>query len=130
MSDVNISYSAADKKFSMGYTYQTKRRQTRAVSPKPRTFSSLATQVLRAKDRNKQVNWQNPVSNPALSIEGNNAEAYLYRYENGNVITVRSGTLVEVLRYADMLKANGTEEHKTALKTMQVNVNITPTPQN
>jgi hypothetical protein len=125
MSNVSITYNASEKRFLMPYTYTTKRKVVKNVNPRPKSFSALATQVLRAQGRGQTaISWQSPVSNPVLTIEGSTTECYLYRYENGSTIAITTGTFVDVLRYVGMVAKNGTEEHKTVIKTMQVNINV------
>ncbi len=122
---VTITYIAAEKRFSLIYTYTTKRKAIRSVNPKPRTLRSLATQVVRAQGRGKTTfYWQHTPENPVLSLEGNAAEAYLYRYENGNPLTITFGSLFQVLQYLFMLSKNGTEYHRNAVKMLQININI------
>ncbi len=122
---ISISYSAADKRFLMPYTYNTKRKLVRNVNPKPKTFLSLATQVLRAKTRGiAAISWQNSVTDAVLSLEGTFAECGLYRYENGNLVTVFANNFPDVLRYISMISKSGTDAHKTAIKTMQLNINV------
>ncbi len=109
----------------MPYSYSTKTKLVRNVNPRPKTFANLATQILRAKQRGQTaISWQNPVSNPVLTIEGNMTECFFYRYENGNAITIRTSTFIEILRYVGMVAKNGTDEHKIAIKTMQININV------
>jgi hypothetical protein len=121
-----ITYSATEKRFNLTYQYKTKKGLIRSAAAKPKTFSGLANQVKRASDRGVKFAFINPNPNPVLSIEGTHQEAFIYRFENGNPITVFSGTLVDVLRRADMIRVNGTDEHKSALKTMTVNIQIAP----
>ena len=122
---VNISFNTSDKKFMLPYSYMLKSKKVRTANPRPKTFASLATQVLRAQGRGQTaISWQNPVANPVLSIEGSLADCHLYRYENGTPLTVNSGTFVNVLRYVGMVAKNGTPEHKQLIKTMQLNVNV------
>jgi hypothetical protein len=127
MSNVNINYSTADKRFLMPYTYTTKRKLVRNVNPKPKTFLSLATQVLRARTRGVMaISWQNSVVEAVLSIEGTFVDCSLYRPENGNLVTIFAGTFPDVLRYVSMVSKSGTETHKTAIKNMQLNIQIAP----
>jgi hypothetical protein len=124
---MQISYSTADKRFLMPYSYTTKRKLIRNVNPKPKTFLSLATQVLRAKTRGiVAISWQNTVADAVLSLEGTFNECSLYRPENGNLVTVFAGTFPDVLRYVSMVSKSGTEAHKAAIKTMQLNIQIAP----
>ena len=125
MSTVTIQYNIAEKRFYMPYTYQTKRKLVRSADPKVKTVRSLATQILRAKGRGvNQFSWQQTVENPVFSMEGNYSESYLYRFENANLLTVTSGTLVEVIRYLYILSKNGSEYHRNAVKNFQFNINI------
>ena len=122
---VTITYITGEKRFSLAYNYTTKRKAVRSANPKPKTFRSLATQVIRAQGRGKTTfSWQHTPDNPVLSLEGNAAEAYLYRYENGTPLTITSGSLLQVLQYLFMLSKNGTEYHRNAVKTLQININI------
>ncbi len=122
---MTISYSSSDKRFLMPYTYITKRKLVRNVNPKPKTFTALATQVLRAKTRGvTTINWQNAVAVAILSLEGTFAECGLYRYENGNLVTVFAGNFPDVLRYVSMVAKSGTLEHKNAIKNMELNINV------
>ena len=125
MSNVNIAYFAAEKRFLLPYNYLTKRKAVRNVNPRPRNYRALATQVLRAQSRGKtNIAWQNPLPNALLSVEGTLAECYLYRFENNNPLTITSGTLVEVLRYLFMLAKNGNQDHRTATKNVEINFNV------
>lgn len=122
---VTINYNPTEKRFSMAYTYATKRKLIRNVNPKPKTFRSLATQVLRAQGRGQTaLSWQQTVENPVFSLEGNATECYLYRFENTSLLTVTSGTLPQVLQYLYLLSRNGTEYHRNAVKNFQFNSNI------
>ena len=125
MSSVTITYNTVEKRFYLPYTYTNKRKQVRSVNPRPVTFRSLAIQVIRAQGRgHRNFSWQNPIANPALSVEGNLTECYLYRFENGNPLTVFSGSFPDVLRYLFMLSKNGNPEHRQILKSFQFNINI------
>lgn len=125
MSVVTIHYNAAEKRFYMPYTYQTKRKLVRSADPKVKTVRSLATQLLRAKGRGvTQFSWQQTVESLVFSLEGNYNESYLYRFENTTLLTVTSGTLVEVIRYLYTLSRNGSEYHRNAVKNFQFNVNV------
>jgi hypothetical protein len=122
---VAINYNAIEKRFFMAYTYYTKRKLARNANPKPRTFRALATQVLRAQSRGQTTfSWQLTVAEPVFSLEGSRSECYLYRFENGNLLTVNAGTFVEVLRYLYLLSRNGYEYHRNAVKNFQFNVNV------
>jgi hypothetical protein len=125
MSNLSITYSVTEKRFLMPYTYATKRKVIRSVNPRSRTYRSLATQVLRARGRGQfNITWQNPLPNAILSVEGSLAECYLYRFENGNPLTITSGPLVEVLRYLFMLTKNGNPDHRNAAKNVEINFNV------
>ena len=122
---ISIAYNLAEKRFLMPYSYTTKKKAARNVNPKPKSFGSLAIQVLRAQGRGQNsFSFQSPVANPILSIEGSLTECYLYRFENNITIAIISGTFLQVLQYVGMVAKNGTEEHKQVIKSMQINVNV------
>lgn len=121
-----LTISFSEGKIVMPYNYKTpKRGLQRRANPKPRTFLAIAWQILRAKERGQtSFTFVNYVENPVLSIEGTMTECYLYRFQGTTAITVNSGDFISVMKYITLLAKNGTDEHRNALRTLNINVNV------
>jgi hypothetical protein len=124
-----LTISFSEGRIVMPYDYKTpKKRLQRRADPKPKTFLSLAWQILRAKERGQtSFSFVHQVENPILSIEGNMTECYLYRFQGTTAITANSGDFISVMKYVTLLAKNGIEEHRNALRTLNINVNVQST---
>ncbi|TAG40626.1 MAG: hypothetical protein EAZ32_06225 [Cytophagia bacterium] len=126
-----INYDPAAKRFLTPYTYlATRKKIPRSVNPFARSYRSLVIQVLRARRRGVVgFSWNKTVANPVFSLEGNFNECALYRFsDTGTLLTIVSGTFIDVLRQLHMIAQAGIPLHQAAAKDANFNISLQEVP--